>query len=282
MYEGQYQGNVGLDARGKTLKLSLNESLKGVKVGPLLKDLTGDDKLSGMANATAKLTGNGATVSQIKQTLSGNGNFSFSDGAVKGINIAESIRKAKATLKGETLPASDAPLQTDFSNLSGSFTATNGIIDNQDLLAMSPLLRINGAGKIDLPKEGIDYGLKVSIVETSTGQGGKALADLKGLTIPVKITGTFSNPKPTVDLASMLKERATDEVKAKVADKLKDKLGGDLGGLLGGALAPKSEATATDPTTETPPAEPTTEPAPEKTPEDKLKDAVSDKLKGFF
>jgi AsmA protein len=282
MYEGQYQGNIGLDARGKTLKLSLNESLKGVKVGPLLKDFTGDDKLSGMANAQAKLTGNGATVSQIKQTLSGSGNFSFTDGAVKGINIAESIRKAKATLKGETLPASDAPLQTDFSNLSGSFTATNGIIANQDLLAMSPLLRINGAGKIDLPKEGIDYGLKVSIVETSSGQGGKALADLKGLTIPVKITGTFSNPKPTVDLASMLKERATDEVKAKLADKLKDKLGGDLGDLLGGALAPKSAAPATEPTTEIPPAEPTAEPAPEKTPEQQLKDNVSDKLKGFF
>ncbi len=282
MYEGQYQGNVGLDARGKTLKLSLNESLKGVKVGPLLKDFTGDDKLSGIANAQAKLTGNGATMMQIKQTLSGNGNFSFTDGAVKGINIAESIRKAKATLKGETLPASDAPLQTDFSNLSGSFTATNGVIDNQDLLAMSPLLRINGAGKIDLPNEGIDYGLKVSIVETSAGQGGKALADLKGLTIPVKITGTLSNPKPTVDLASMLKERATDEVKAKVADKLKEKLGGDLGGLLGGALAPKSATPVTEPTTETAPADSAVEPAPAKTPEEQLKDKVSDKLKGFF
>jgi len=291
MYDGQYQGNVSLDARGKTLKLSLNESLKGVKAGPLLKDLTGDDKLSGIANAQAKLTGNGATVMQIKQTLSGNGDFSFTDGAVKGVNIAESIRKAKATLKGETLPASDEPLQTDFSNLSGSFTATDGIISNQDLLAMSPLLRINGAGKIDLPKEGIDYGLKVSIVETSSGQGGKALADLKGLTIPVKITGTFSNPKPTVDLASMLKERATEEVKAKVADKLKDKLGDDLGGLLGGALAPKSTTPVTEPTPEispiapaieTAPTDPAVESAPTKTPEEQLKEELSNKLKGFF
>ena len=277
MYQGQYQGNVGLDARGKTLKLSLNESLKGVKVGPLLKDLTGDDKLSGIANAQAKLTGNGATMMQIKQTLSGNGNFSFTDGAVKGVNIAESIRKAKAALKGDKLPASDSPVQTDFSNLSGSFTATNGIFDNQDLLAMSPLLRINGAGKIDLPREGIDYGLKVSIVETSSGQGGKELADLKGLTVPVKITGTFSNPKPSVDLASMLKEKATEEVKAKVADKLKDKLGGDLGGLLDGILDPKSADPKTDPATDAP-ADPAVEPVPQKTPEQELKD----KLKGFF
>ena len=281
MYQGQYQGNVGLDARGKTLKLSINENLKGVQAGPLLKDLTGDDKLSGVANAKVVLTGNGATVTQIKQTLSGDGNFSFTDGAVKGVNIAESIRKAKAALKGEKLAASNEPLQTDFSTLSGSFKATNGIFNNQDLLAMSPLLRINGAGNVDLPKEGIDYGLKVSIVETSTGQGGKALADLKGLTIPVKITGTFSQPKPSVDLASILKDKATAEVKAKIADKLKDKVGGDLGGLLGGALAPKSTSSETpqDPAAE--PA-PTTEPEPAKTPEDNLKDALSDKLKGFF
>lgn len=276
MYDGLYQGNIKLDARGKALKLGIDETLKGVQVGPLLKDLTDDDTLSGIANAKVKLSGNGATVAQIKQTLSGNGNFSFTDGALKGINVAESIRKAKATLKGEKYTPSKAAVQTDFSKLSGSFTATNGIISNKDLLAMSPLLRIKGAGKIDLPKEGIDYGLKVSVVETSSGQGGKALADLKGLTIPVQITGTFSQPKPTIDLASMFKDQATEEVKAKVADKLKDQLGGDLGGLLGGSLAPKP-ATTQDKT-----ADPAVEPASEATPEDQLKDAVSDKLKGFF
>jgi len=285
LYQGQYQGNVNLDARGKSLKLSIDESLKGVQAGPLLKDLQGDDKISGVANAHVKLSGVGANIDQIKQTLTGNGNFSFTDGALKGINIAESIRKAKAALKGQTLPESDQPVKTDFSALTGSFTATNGIIDNQDLLAMSPLLRINGAGNVDLPKEGIDYGLKVSIVGTSKGQEGKSLDELKGLTIPVKITGTFTEPKPTVDLASILKDKATQEVKAKVADKLKDKVGGDLGGLLGGALGTTTESTAaptdteTDTATETP-EQAAEEPAPSV--EDQAKDALKDKLKSFF
>ncbi|MDH5592500.1 MAG: AsmA family protein, partial [Gammaproteobacteria bacterium] len=251
LYQGQYQGNVGLDARGKTLKLSINENLKGVQAGPLLKDMTGDDKISGIANAEAKLIADGATVEQMKQTLTGNGQFSFTNGALKGINIAESIRKAKAALKGETLPASDAPLQTDFSSLKGSFTATNGIINNQDLTVMSPLLRINGAGKVNLPKEDIDYGLKVSIVGTSKGQEGKELTELKGLTIPVNITGSFDNPKPTVDLASLFKQKATDEVKSKVTDKLKDKLGGDLGGLLGGVLGTENVEKAPEETADT-------------------------------
>ncbi|MDT8370411.1 MAG: AsmA family protein [Gammaproteobacteria bacterium] len=283
LYQGQYQGNVNLDARGNSLKLSINENLKDVQAGPLLKDLKGDDTISGLANAQVKLSGNGATIEQIKQTLTGNGQFSFTNGALKGVNIAESIRKAKAALKGETIAESEAPLKTDFSALSGSFTATNGIIDNQDLLAMSPLLRINGAGKVDLPKEGIDYGLKVSIVGTSKGQDGKSLDELKGLTIPVKITGTFTEPKPTVDLASLLKDKVTQEVKAKVADKLKDKVGGDLGGLLGGALGTTSE-----PETKQTPADITTEPAPEQTEqpapsvEDQAKDALKNKLKSLF
>ncbi|NQY25905.1 MAG: AsmA family protein [Piscirickettsiaceae bacterium] len=278
LYQGQYNGNVNLDAKGKTLKLSLNERLKNVQVGPLLKDLTGDDKLSGTANAQAKLTGNGATVEQIKQTLTGSGKFSFTDGAIKGINIAESIRKAKAAMSGKTLPDSDAPLKTDFASLTGSFTAKNGIINNQDFLVMSPLLRINGAGTVDLPKEAIDYGLKVSIVGTSKGQEGVELAELKGLTIPVKITGTFDNPKPTVDLASLFKEKATAEIKAKLADKLKDEVGSDLGGLLGGLLGTETAApTETTPDT----TEASTEPAPKST-EDQLKDALSDKLKSFF
>ena len=273
LYQGQYKGNVSLDARGKTLKLAINENLTGVQVGPLLKDLSGDDKMSGTANAQVKLTGNGATVDGIKKTLSGSGKFSFMDGAVKGVNIAESIRKAKAALKGETLEPSSAPLQTDFASLTGSFIATNGIISNQDLSALSPLLRIKGAGKIDLPKEGIDYGLKVAIVSTSKGQAGKDLADLNGITIPVKITGTFAQPKPTVDLASILKEKATAEAKAKIADKLQDKLGGDLGGLLGGALDSKEAPTEQQNSTES---------APTKSAEDEAKEALKSKLKSFF
>jgi AsmA protein len=283
LYQGKYNGNVSLDARGDKLKLSLDESVKGVQAEPLLNDIAGEAKITGTANANAKLAGTGATVAEIKQTLTGNGGFSFTDGALKGINIAESIRKAKAALSGQKLADSGEPVQTDFSALSGTFTATNGVIDNQDLALKSPLLRISGAGQVSLPKETINYSLKVAVVGTISGQGGKELAELKGLTIPVKIGGTFSEPKPTVDLASMVQDKAKEELKAKAEEKIKEKLGGDLGGLLGGALGTKSaeESKPTESTAEEAAAE---EPAPaeEKAPEKQLEDAVKDKLKNFF
>ncbi len=149
---------------------------------------------------------------------------------------------------------------------------------------MSPLLRINGAGKVDLPKEGIDYGLKVVIVGTSKGQGGTDLDDLKGLTIPVKITGTFDQPKPTVDIANLLKEQATEEMKSKIADKLEDKLGSDLGGLLGGVLGTKkSETTSAEPASQSAEAEPSQEQKPaQEEPAESPEDILKNKLKSLF
>jgi len=290
LYQGQYNGNVNLDASGKSLKINIDEKLTDVQAGPLLKDLNGDNKVSGTVNGKIKLSGRGKTTEQIKQTLSGNGDFSFTDGALKGINIAESIRKAKATFKGESLAPSTEAVKTDFSSLTGSFTAKNGIFNNQDLAMMSPLLRIKGAGTADLTKEVIDYTLGVSIVETSKGQQGKELADLKGLTVPVKISGSFSDPKPTVDLATLFKDNAKAKIdekldaekqrlKDKVNEKLSDKLGDELGGLLGGGLLGNKKP---DPETEPDAKQAPSETTPKQSPEDELKDMIGGKLKGLF
>lgn len=276
LYQGNYKGDIKLDARGKSLKLGINENLSNIQAGPLLKDLNGDDKLSGLVNANVKLSGQGKTVAQIKQTLSGNGKFSFTDGALEGINIAESIRKAKAVLKGESMPASSDVVKTDFSSFEGSFTANKGRINNPDLLLMSPLLRIEGAGNADLNQEAIDYDLEVAIVGSVEGQQGKDLAELKDLTIPVKITGSFNEPKPTVDLATLLRDNATQKAKDRLQDKLKDKLGDELGNIIGGAFlgGKKSTDDASDSGDK--------EATPARSAEDELKDAIGGVLKGLF
>lgn len=275
LYQGKYQGNINLDARNDALKLSVDENLQGIQAGPLLKDLTGNDRISGTANANVKLAGSGKDINTIKQSLSGNGAFSFTDGALKGINIAEAIRQAKAVISGQRASETNEPVQTDFSSLKGSFTANEGIINNQDLELMSPLLRVTGAGDIDLPREVLDYGVRVSIVGTVEGQGGRGLEDLRGLTIPVKVTGSFDNPRPSVDLAAVLKEQATGELKAKAEEKLKEKLGDDLGGLLGGALG--GNQSKSEPATEEEAAADA-----DKKPAPSAEDQLKEKLKSLF
>ena len=64
--------------------------------------------------------------------------------------------------------------------------------------------------------------LNTSIVETDQGQAGKELAELKALTIPIKISGSFDKPKFALDLKPILKAKAKAELKRQKA-KLKKK-----------------------------------------------------------
>lgn len=231
LYNGSYSGDITLDARKDVPRFSLNEDVSGVQAGPLLLDLTGDDKLLGTANIQAKLTAAGATPKAIRSSLNGTTAFSFTDGSVKGVNIAALIRTAQAKLKGQPAPESDQPNQTDFAVLQGTANVTNGLVRNDDLSLQSPLLRITGKGEASLPQETIDYTLTTKIVGTLQGQGGKAVEELKGVAIPVHVGGTFSRPTYSPDLGAALSEAAKAKVEEKVEEqkqKLQEKLGDEL------------------------------------------------------
>jgi AsmA protein len=113
--------------------------------------------------------------------------------------------------------------------MKGTATVTNGLVKNEDLTLQSPLLRVTGKGKASLPDETIDYLLTTKIVGSLEGQGGKALDELKGVAIPVRIGGTFSKPTYTPDLAAALgdaaKEKAREKIEEKTKGLLQDKLG---------------------------------------------------------
>ena len=220
MYQGLYQGDIKLDVRGKQPKISMNETLAAVQVGPLLKDLTGKDSLTGKTQANANLVTSGQTPDEFKKALNGKISFAFTDGAVKGFNLAAMIRKAQSGIQGQPAPAETEPNQTDFSEITGTANVTNGIVRNRDLRAKSPLLRVEGTGDIDLPRESLDYLVTAKVVGSLEGQGGKGLADLKGVPIPVELSGTFAEPKYKIRLDQALKESAQKKVEKKLEKEL--------------------------------------------------------------
>lgn len=237
LYDGRYAGNITLDGRGQVLAVSLDESLKGVQIGPLLRDLNGaEERLTGNANLTARLQLRGNDPEAMKRTLGGNVDFSFLNGAVKGINIAQYLRQAQARITGKPAPQTNEPNQTDFSQLTGTVQITNGIARNEDLDVRSPLLRVGGRGSVNIPEETIDYTVRASVVASLSGQGGDGLENLKGVTVPIKVSGTFENPSFGLDLQGLVsdaaKQQAQEKLKGAVQERLspelKEKAGGDL------------------------------------------------------
>lgn len=234
LYEGIYQGNLAFDVRGEVPVSSLDERLNGVQAGPLLKDFLGQERLTGKASLSAQLTMRGLDAASVRSSLNGQAAFRFEDGMVKGINVAQLIRKAYATYKNQPAPPEEAQ-QTDFSELKGTLHIKEGLVSNQDLSAKSPLLRVDGKGTAHLVSEAIDYRIDATVVGSLEGQGGKELAELKGLTVPLRIGGTFGAPKYSVDLAGLLEGRAKQAVEAE-KKKLEQQLQKDVEQKLKGIL----------------------------------------------
>ncbi len=222
LYKGSAAGNARIDANSNAF--AVKQSLKGVEIGPLLRDAAGKDVLEGRGAVNLDVTTAGPTVTALKRALNGTASLSLRDGALKGVDVAGTLRKAKALLGRQTAVEEQAQggAKTDFSELSATFVIKNGIAHNDDLQGKSPLLRLSGAGDINIPTDSVDYILKASVVGTSTGQGGKDLSEVHGVTAPVHITGTFDNLKYRVDVGAL----AADVAKGAIARELERRLGG--------------------------------------------------------
>lgn len=254
LYGGSTSGALTLTA-SKPARFAVRQNLNGIQVGPLLKDAIGKDPIEGKGNVQLDVVATGATFEQIKKTLDGSARLELRDGAIRGINIAQAVRSAKsklAALKGAGEQQAQSGTgstgeKTDFSELTGSFRITNGVAHNDDLQIKSPLVRIAGSGAIDIGSDRLDYLARTTVVSTLQGQGGPELQELKGVTVPVRLSGPFNAIGWRVDVAGMaselakqklderkgeLKEKAQkslDEQKAKARDQLKDQLKGLFG-----------------------------------------------------
>ncbi|HKY02706.1 MAG TPA: AsmA family protein, partial [Burkholderiales bacterium] len=215
-YGGTLAGNIAVDSHRNAYTIVQNMS--GINVGPLLRDLADKDLLEGRGDVSLDVKTVGTTPTALKRALDGNGKLLLKDGALKGVNLAQLFRKAKAAFGSRSAAEEIAQggEQTDFSDLTASFTLRDGVAHNEDLLMRSPFLRVTGAGDIDIGHSRMDYVAKVSIVDTSTGQGGKDLEKLRGLTAPVHISGPLDALKYRLDAGALAKDALTRELEKRL------------------------------------------------------------------
>jgi AsmA protein len=262
LYQGSMSGLLKVDARA-TPAISFKQDMKGIAIGPLLVDAINNNMLEGKGTLNVDVTTSGNSVGALKKALNGKAAVNLADGAIKGVDIAGTVRdlKSKVNLfKDKSSIGADQSKKTDFSELTATFDIKNGVAHNDDLAMKAPILRLakgDSKGDIDIGNETINYLAKPSIVKSLKGQGGADLDSLAGFSIPVKITGTFSSPKYGMDFASIgaavAKSNLLDKVGGEKGAAVKDLLNNDnkvdaLTGLLGkkkGTTTPATGNTAT-------------------------------------
>ena len=251
---GSLDGSGSADARSQRIAVKLAAS--GVNVNALLKDVAGKDLLEGTGRVTADVNTTGATLGALRSNLAGSAALQLRDGAIKGINLARTLRQAKAALsmKQDAVTQARITEKTDFSELTATARIANGVAQSDDLDVKSPFLRIGGAGRFDIGRGRIDYTARATVVAAAAGQDVGELAALRGVTVPVLLSGPFE----AIDWRIQWSGLAAAAVETKLKDALAQKLGGALGAKLGTAPGGAASAPAS------------------------AQDKIKDKLKGLF
>jgi AsmA protein len=218
-------------------RLGLQATAQNIQIQALLKDVAKTDLLDGRGRVTLDVHTGGASVNAFKAALNGSAALQLRDGAIKGINLAQKLREFKATLslQSDAVQQARQTEKTDFSELSASFQIKDGVASNHDLDMKSPFLRLGGEGQVNLPKGNLDYTARATVAATATGQGGADLSALKGLTVPVHLSGPFdalgwkilwsdvaagAASNTLKQAGDQLKSKATEQLQAAAADRL--------------------------------------------------------------
>ncbi len=202
LYEGHGKGFMTVDGTGKAANIGANFALDGISALPFLKDAADMDWLAGSTKLGLQLAAQGGSQLQLVETLNGKADFAFANGAIVGFNLPGAIRGIS---QGKFSGLKKAPAEkTDFSELAASFQISNGVAQNQDLRLTSPLLRVTGAGAVQMPGRTVDYTVRPKIVASLEGQQGAA--NLSGIEIPVRISGPWDKLSYEPDVKGILND----------------------------------------------------------------------------
>ena len=280
-YDGNYSGDVRVDASRDLPVVSANERITGVNLGSMAKAIFDVDNISGTINGGFVLSGAGANLSSIRKDLDGNMSIELKDGAWEGTDVWHQLRTARAMYRQEPRPEPRLPARTEFSTVRANGTVTDGVFRNDDFLAELPFLQLTGGGMVDLNTTGVDYALQVRVLDRPEFMAGATEAEIADFTktvVPLKITGTLAAPTVRPDIEGIFRARVEEAIDKKTEELKTDLLNRLIGGQRPAAEeAPPEEAAgegAAAPEGEEPPPDEAAEEQPEEDLEEQLKKEV--------
>lgn len=284
VFGGQISGDITAQLAGKAINLAAAIQVNDVKAGDALKSLDITDKLSATTYLSTQITSQGASMAQLMSGLNGNGQLEMRDGVIQGIAMADALAPQIANIdlslnSPEKLAAfaldagknlfdqnvsglltdgfangTGAEKQTKFVKATMNFTIAGGVLDNQDLEISSENIVIRGAGQVDLGGKQVNYRIIPKVIK----QAAESDQTTERMTIPVLITGPWSDPSINIDYAyaiensstisnlrtklidkvtEQITEKITDKIIERITEKIGEKIGQELGDKVGEQLS---------------------------------------------
>ena len=219
LYGGSLAGTIVLDVEQDGARASLTSELRNVDLLPLGRDLLDSEMVSGRGDLTLNLTTTGSNVGQMRRDLDGDVAFTLSDGAWEGFDLWFELVRAMYVFQGQGRPERpEGARRTPFSSVSASGVVEDAILTNRDLNATLPFMTVDGQGTVNLLTDAIDFDLVATFVDGEMLQSEPLMARLAGDQLPLKVSGTVSEPSVLPDFAAMVRSEAREAVQERVEE----------------------------------------------------------------
>jgi AsmA protein len=206
VFDGLVNGQFVVNGRGG-LSVRGDMAANNVAMQRLLADFAGYDRLVADAQLGVNFLASGGTMDALMKSLSGEGAMNVGSGEILGLDIAGMIRNLDASFQGEGS-------KTVFDDMTASFTIAGGVLTNNDLNFVSPLLTAKGEGQLNIGAQTINYRLDPTALAAQLDSG---------IRVPVLITGPWSDIKYRPDLKALIDtELEAEKAKLKEAAKAKE------------------------------------------------------------
>lgn len=213
-YDGAIAGEIVVNGRSG---LSASADLAGsaIAISRLSSELLDYDRLAALGDMEIRVLGSGNSMDALMNSLNGEGSFSFGAGELLGLDLVGMLRNLDTSFIGEAS-------KTIFDSITATFRIVDGVVINDNLTILAPLLTATGEGSIGLGGQTLDYRLVPKLLSD----------DDDGISVPLLITGTWDAPRFRLDLESLVQGRVDDEIeqiKDEVDNALRDQVTQELG-----------------------------------------------------
>jgi AsmA protein len=218
LYGGSGQLQIALRSGHHGVRLASSFDLANVEARPLLHDALAVDHIEGLANLSYTVSATGQNPDAIMHSLAGTGRIDLRNGRIRGVNLLRVAQELSKVL-GNSAASGGSQQSTQFTTMGGSFVISNGIMTNHDFHLQGPMLRMTGAGTINLGARTLDFVVKPLAVTALSRSG---------IGVPFRIHGPWTHLSYTPDLSGVAGSILNNVAKGGISTK------SVLNGLMGG------------------------------------------------
>lgn len=220
LHGGALKGSLSVTAYEMPM-VAARQNLKGMQIGALLADTAYAGRLSGNGSMDLDISTQGNSLGMLRKALKGNVSLALSQGSLAGIDLRTALIEGRGdlgTMNAARIHPANFTDKTQFSELKATFGLKDGEVSAAGFEMKSPLIQTAGEGGFDTGSAKMDYRLNATVSSAINRRTGGELFELKGITVPIRVSGPYATPDIAFDFAAASGDNV-DKLRAAIATK---------------------------------------------------------------